>query len=766
MSYPKEADCKRAQTTVYDVVPQVYGYAHRKGLSERPLREYEEDAALWEDFPEEWEDIALGMLVGHAVCGSVRRVGAFLRAMKEELPPRQYEVARLWRDRPWVFAFFEIAGEPSFGLLRIRPLGKQPSVWSTQEDWEELLFYSKQTAERYHHGATLFFGQLVDAGPAFVSQGVVIPFMSLEPDDPSFFADVLQSGLDPSGDVSLLGVNSRGRALTDAAGEDPAAFLALLRYSETPQIRNRAGTPGRFCGLVELDVLGKLLEESTWREHVGSPVGETLDFVSDERGAAIYLRSGSPMQDPAIYVSRETARVFLTGFTESAYERGRTAAAGIVDFPERPQVRASATILVAASFILGYNEELTSELLELQAHFDGMVDEAGPGATGFEAAGPEAPGPRFRTPSHEEPVQEEEHLPESIEQLQAIADRLIHNHNEGIREDDEAVSAALGIDPRIVTHVRGQLEKSLSGVFGENEEAAPAADRFGLSPRAFTELTRAGVPRVEGALVLRDTEEIAEAEALVRETPIYRFMSWFIGRAVEEGGIPATDAGYVSPRIIAAAYDEHRLRQGEPFGEAADLRERFRPKKEADWPQFRNLRELAETAGLLRLSGKRFVAQTGTEELLSQPVALYRLLLEVMFTRFEWAASARLGTVPELRERAGFLFYAAAELSEAGGEPEAWIPVERLSDRFIASVPAFAAAARAEAGPSDPGRNESGGNEPATAAFGIREFSEILIDVHLITAFAEIFGLVEVDTASDAKRRFRLTPLFRAVFRR
>ena len=116
MSYPKEADCKRAQTTVYDVVPQVYGYAHRKGLSERPLREYEEDAALWEDFPEEWEDIALGMLVGHAVCGSVRRVGAFLRAMKEELPPRQYEVARLWRDRPWVFAFFEIVGEPSPGL--------------------------------------------------------------------------------------------------------------------------------------------------------------------------------------------------------------------------------------------------------------------------------------------------------------------------------------------------------------------------------------------------------------------------------------------------------------------------------------------------------------------------------------------------------------------------------------------------------------------------------------------------------------------------
>jgi hypothetical protein len=127
--------------------------------------------------------------------------------------------------------------------------------------------------------------------------------------------------------------------------------------------------------------------------------------------------------------------------------------------------------------------------------------------------------------------------------------------------------------------------------------------------------------------------------------------------------------------------------------------------------------------------------------------------------------SARLGTVPELRERAGFLFYAAAELSEAA-EPEEWIPVARLSDRFIASVPAFAAAARAEAGASGPGGHQSGRNEPAMAAFGIREFSEILVDVHLITAFAEVFGLVEVDTASDATRRFRLTPLFRAVFRR
>ncbi|TVR57799.1 MAG: hypothetical protein EA426_11425 [Spirochaetaceae bacterium] len=744
---PSEASCKRATTVFDDVNGPGYRYAMRKKIGVRAVKEFVSAENLWKGFPDDWDEYVVGMLAVGTVFGRSDRVAAFLRGTKEEVSGDLLSIIRLWRDRPWVWAFVHVVEDLGDRRLRVKPVGAPPSTWRNTDDWPEMIVYSRSMAQNYDNGIDLFFIQLVDVGPAFVTNGVVVPLRSFERSDALFYADIVANTGRRYEMIPLLGVADESTPVSDIAAKETVPFLALFRYSEMPAVRTPHGMPGRFLSATALPADADPWSEQRWRDAVGA-AGERLSAaVIEADAAAIVFGDGSPMYDPTIYLSRGTGRAFLDARTREAYDRGRSAAGPLLAFPEKPDVVATLAVLGAATTICGLDETLQDECGVLRNRFERQLEFTGPPDGVIEAGD----GPH----------------PSSIEQAQKIADRLIRNHNDGVREQTAAIAADLGVEPAVVETVRRQIEARFSRM-GSRMSAGDPADRFGLSPRAFAMLSRGGVPTVEAVLRLRETDELRPELDRIGQTYYVNAVRWLLARAIDDR-LPATKAGYISPPVVSEAYDLEIFRRmwddySDPMidAEARErLHEKYRPRKEADLPVFRRVRALAEDADLLRLSGTRFIPTDTAHDLLDDDVALYHHLITVAFRGFDWAQNDRFEFSPALHKMSGFLFYAAGELCDARrpvprDEPDAdWVPVQMLVDRYIGAVPTLAEAVRAEA---------EAYIDAKTA--GLAMWTRIELHVYFVDLFAAAFGLFETKDTDGENPLFRTTPLFDTVFDR
>ncbi len=756
--FPSEAQCKRSASVFDEVLEPAFRYADRKRLAVRPFASYFKAEELWEGFPDGWEENVLGMLAAGAVFTRPERIAAFLRSMKEKLRSGVVAMVRAWRTRPWVWAFFEVIEDLGDRRLRVVPIGAPPSTWSDTECWNEMLLYSRTVTENHYRGSRIFFTQLVDTGPAFATYGAIIPFQGLEEVDVLSMAHIVRHANRPPGSVPLLGVVDFATPVSDIVASNPIPFLAMLRYSETPPVRTPEGAPGRYASWATLPDIPDPWSEISWRDAAEAAGERVAAVVFDDEGGGIALGDGSPMYDPAIYLSREDECAFLEARTRVGYERGRASAARIAEFPETPEVAAGILAVAAAAQIVGLDETLLDQCGALRERYEAEIVKASP----------------------QEPigVDDEEPLPSSMDEFQAIADRLVNNHNEGIHEETETIAADLGVVPDLVDSVRRQLESSFSRMFA-GEGDLPGADRFGLSPRAFAQLARGGVPNVAGVIRLRDTAELRNAQGLLAEAPYQRGALWLMERAMSDQGLPATQAGYISPAVVNEAHEARIVRSfADILGEQRDdagadsheIRERLRPKKEAEWPGLLRLRSLAESAHLLKLSGKIFRLTEITQRLVDDPAALYHHLLVTAFRTFEWAVGDRFDPPPELHRMAGFLFYAAGALCDArrsGARDGAtalgdtvdsdWVPLFMLADRFVATIPSLAQAVSEEASAADDGERRS---------FGMGEYVRVAVRAFFVDQLGVQFGLLESNDRIGEEAAFRTTPLYEAVFER
>ena len=750
---PSEAQCKRATTVFNDVHEPGYRYATRKKIGARALKEYVASEELWRDFPDDWEENVVAMLVVGALFGRSDRVAAFLRGTKEEVHGDLLPMVRLWRDRPWVWAFVQVVEDLGDRRLVVEPIGAAPSTWRNADDWGPMIVYSRSIAQNYDNGIALFFVQLVDVGPAFATNGVIVPLRGFERTDALFYADVVAKAGRSARSIPLLGLVDESTPVSDVAAAYTVPFLALFRYSEMPAVRTPHGAPGRFISAVDLPDRAGWSEER-WRDAAAAAgerisavlIADDAEAIEDDAEAIVY-GDASPMYDPAVYVSRGTKRAFLDARTRDAYDRGRSAAAPLLAFPEQPDVVATFVALAAATEVCGLDETFQDECDVLRRRFEKAIEPTGPP----DGIDDDSDGP----------------APSSIEEAQAIADRLIRNHNDGIREQADAIAADLGIDPAVVESVRRQIEGSLSRMGGTS--AGVAADRFGLSPRAFLMLCHGGVPAVDGVLRLRDADELRPEADRIASTYYVTGVRWLLERAIGEGGLPATKAGYISPRFVSEVYDlgivltvwDRDSERDVDADERERHHEKYRPRKEADLPALLRVRSLAEDADLLVLSGNRFIATDGAYDLVDDEPTLYRHLIAAAFRSFDWALNDRLDPSPTLHAMSGFLFYAAGELCDArrpvaGDESGTdWVPVQMLVDRYIAAVPPLAEAVRAESERYTDARDA-----------GIAMWTRIELEVYFVDLFGATFGLFETKGAIGEKQYFRTTPLFDAVFDR
>jgi len=529
-------------------------------------------------------------------------------------------------------------------------------------------------------------------------------------------------------------------------GRDPLPFLRLLQIAGSPPVASRGGEMRALRAWAPLHDSAQVTEEAMVR--AVREAGERVEASAFGLGAgALFLGQGAPMYDPEVYIAFDERRLFLHAFSAKAYERGRRAMAAIAPIPEQAQVDASFTIYLAASDILRLNDQISA----LQNRFeDARDDTEHVAADSLEQDGP--------TPT--------------MEELQAVTNRIFTNYNEGIQETPSQIARALDIDEEVVAALASQLGKTVEGL----QSRAPKADRLGLSPRAFEELTRAGVPCSEDALVLRSDAQIRESAAtqpaameLLRSAEPMRFASWLLGRAVADGFVPATAAGYVATAVVKEALAEQIIpspleqatRQMDDTGLVDALEYHFRPKKEGDWGSFHEWRRLLERARLLLHDGKRFRPTDDAARLLASPAQLYRRLLVTMFEKGEWDVHRHIGAIPHLRKMAGFLFYAAGELTPE----DEWVSVDKLVDAFIAAVPPWSEAISASAV-----------QEGAEEAISPRLIAEMGTVNLFLDDFAEPFNLVDVRIETEGAenhlpwrqrpRSLRTTALFPVVFRR
>lgn len=745
---PREAECKRTVARFNELLEHLFDYARRKGHVDVPFAEYTALAEEWEQYPEGWEGNVLGMLAAQAVVGNKKRAAAFCRGAEKVLTDSQLAIARRWKRLPWFFAAFRVVEEYGDGLLEIAPFGEPPTTWPQDESWDTLLLYSRTVADIYRHGSSLVLAQLWKGEHAFHTYGVILDLPTMAAEDLFFFADIEEHlDVDP-GEVPLLGRNTRTRTLSDSIARSPLLYLQLLRYAEAPRVTNRNGEQaGFFAAVTALSPSGGQLpggdhaagySESELRSRIEA-TGHSIDevIVAEDAGA-IFPGEGSPMLDAEVYFSGATGRAYLRAASLEAYQRGRQAVAALWSFPEEPAARATLPAFMAARGILDYEDELM-QLQELFGEDRGIAPE------------PEQPEEELEEPDGNLP---------SMDELQSILNRLTENANEGRTQSDEEVGVALGLDPAMIAPVRAQVEELLGR---QAARAGEAADRFGLSPRAFHELTRGGVPAAEGALVLREEQAVrqiatssAELEALLDEAPAYRLAHWLLEKAIAEGGISATKAGYVGTKVVKEAFDLRLIPRY--FGEASFVGELELwevPKKESDWPVFEYLRELLEAARLLRYDGKRFVPLDPAPDLLADRLSLYLHLLKRIFSKFPWDDHPRFEPLPMLRNYAGFLFYAAEKLRREAGE-DAWVPAAYLADRFIAAAPPVAAAVAKD-------EESRGPREPYSMA--LRGYIASQVQAGFLYRFAWPFGLIELQYTERHNLHFRLTPLSGLVFR-
>jgi hypothetical protein len=440
-----------------------------------------------------------------------------------------------------------------------------------------------------------------------------------------------------------------------------------------------------------------------------------------EDAAVLYLDGGSPLYDPVVYLSFPDRRVYLSAAHDEGYASGREALWPVVQMPSTAQVSCSMLVIVAAAHIL----DTADALDELRERFDdelALADEVSidDARTNDKNVGP---------------------LP-TMEEAQRIIDRIVYNHNEAVEETDEQIAEVLDVAPELVAHVREALPHSHS-----SDDSGPRVDRLGLSPRAFHELTSRPVPASDGALVLRESAGLtalgARAVDLVTAAPIVRFAAWLLGTVGGGERIPATKAGYVKPSLVAEAGETGVITSprakaiefiGRHPGTTEDaierLTEHLRPKREGDSEEFLNNRELLETARLIRLEGNAFRVTDEGRRGLEDPVWMYHHLLVTMFRSHEWYEIAYFKSLPGLRERAGFLFYALHTM--CGGKEAAtrakyeWVRMSRLVAAFVGTLPTLAETLRHP-------------QEGDTAGFVV----DMLLSQCFVSFFGRTFGLLE-----------------------
>ncbi len=246
----------------------------------------------------------------------------FRNRVARKLDPRLEAIIDLFIEHPWSYTIFDVEGIASDGLLSIRFLGRDETLFSQE---------ASRAAKR---GETRLLGLLFFNGRCMQSWGEIVPLDAFFEEDLHYFAGEIDPG------------HYSEKGLEAVLSADPLPFYLLKRYASLPQPL-LFGEVARPCASSI-----SLPDFDPERLSLCRCPTERLD---KGKALRVSLGHGADLRPPTLYYEGESGTAILTAFTLEGYRKGRLALEPVVPFPTEPQRMVSGTMQYAAWEICGTN---------------------------------------------------------------------------------------------------------------------------------------------------------------------------------------------------------------------------------------------------------------------------------------------------------------------------------------------------------------------------------------------------------------------------
>ena len=633
-----EVEAKTTASTLNRLTTLVFDYDLRKGHSKAWFRELERRHELWKNMPENWEDAVRGSLALLSVFGPGVAASAFVRAVGPQLPPDELALVRFWRSHPWHLVVFQVKKSLGSGFVLVAPLGLRPSTWPADSPWDEFRLFSPNISSRQETHSALLLALLWPQETGCMTYGPILDFPGWTVKDFHYLAALAMPA--PQRAPVLKGLWPEGRSLTADLTRHPVVCYLLTSWSSQPVMMGPLGANRFQISAASFDEPA-LEQEDWWKARARKLSEEVGTFTNLAEVTEVYLGDGSSMKNPWFLVAHQNRTVYLGALSAKAYQRGRKFLDGVASFPPQPSVDVSATAWIAAGSLFPQWEDTYDRLSR-------QLEE-----------------------SQKSRLAQDDELQNEKQQLEKVMERLVNNYNEGISESTQMTATALGVDPSVVLQLANVVDKG-------NSSGSSHKSLLNLPPRALHELSSAKIPHSEGYIV-PNFQTIAPE--LIDSAPLVRLFRRFIDIAALAGGrIPATASGYLDTQLVRELWLEFRA--VDPGSHKVTL-----PHRELDWFWLSHSRRQFEGAGFLALDKRGFFITDKARELLDQPQALFKELLNYGLHTAEWGPPERTSLFQmSLRRCYGLLIYALGALSARAKNKEKWIDSKLLAQVWMEQI--------------------------------------------------------------------------------
>ncbi len=665
---PSKSECRRTIGYVNDILEYAIEYGERKHfwsqLTDEMEQFIERNPESEETFCQHFAEVLLPTTV---FCHS-KRIASFLRTVRKELPDEHLSLIRKWKKQPWFFCAFKVQENLGDSLFRVEPLGDPPAVFFSDTEWEKITIFSPLIEEEYLDGCDLFIGLLFQGRFVYHLSGDIVPLKGYSENDIFSYADQIAYLEAEPELVPLKGMINRTTKVSDVISQNPGRFYDFWNYYSLYDMPVSVLKMENCVSVVTVNDDIPIEDESFWASAFAQLKQEPhIDFFEGKVGRVDFYSSSLP-EDPVLFISLITKRLFLSCYTIEGYVQGREIMQSICSFPEVPQVYTSFGMFFVQKSLTG-RTDLFDRILKITGDFD--ADSIGQ-------------------------IVEEQIPYISNKDLKDVLNHFIKNMNNGITESDQKIATYFAVPVFVVERVRNIFEEKVD-TFGFS--VFEKKDALGLTWEDVLDLNDPDkLPHVTGKFEFTSAEKMWDSlqrssfdeKEYLRGVPILRFTNWLFNKLSRKGTIVLTEYEMVPDDLIKEAFQKDLLHYDHKLRE-----EKYQPPdKEIGWPLFHGCRVLFEDIGIIEKKDDALVITETGKCLQKDLVQMYKTIIDSFFIDYTWNYFITEELAGPIRYFAGSFLYILGRLfleknENIQGNEEVWIEITEILDVLFHTNPEF-----------------------------------------------------------------------------